>query len=118
MTLGPALMIMSWFDRLRFSAKNLLMVFGRVPFFFFVGHFYAIHLLALVMAWLRYGRASFMLNPLPSMGGPPELFPADYGYGLGAVYLVWIAIVVAFYPLCRWFAGVKERRSDWWLGYL
>jgi len=26
--------------------------------------------------------------------------------------------VVAMYPLCRWFAGVKQRRSDAWLSYL
>jgi hypothetical protein len=118
MTLGPALLTMSWLDRFQFSAKNPLIVFGRVPFFFFVLHFYAIHVLAIIMAALRYGRASFLFNPLPSMGGATELFPADYGYGLGTVYLIWIGIVVFFYPLCRWFASVKERRKDWWLSYL
>jgi hypothetical protein len=25
---------------------------------------------------------------------------------------------VALYPACRWFARVKARRRDWWLGYL
>jgi hypothetical protein len=52
------------------------------------------------------------------MGGAASSFPADYGYGRGAVYLVWIGIVLLFYPLCRWFAGVKERRKDWWLSCL
>jgi len=118
MTLGPALMVLSWFDRLRFSPANPLIVLGRVPFFYFVGHFYAIHILAVLMAWLRYGHAGFMFGPLPSMGGERASFPADYGYGLGGVYLVWIGIVLLFYPLCRWFAGVKERRRDWWLSYL
>jgi hypothetical protein len=37
---------------------------------------------------------------------------------LGTTYLVWIAVAAAMYPLCRWFAGVKARRTDWWLGYL
>ena len=28
-------------------------------------------------------------------------------------------VVVASYPLCRWYAGVKQRRADlWWLSYL
>jgi hypothetical protein len=34
------------------------------------------------------------------------------------VYAVWLAVVIAMYPLCRWFAGLKQRRSDWWLSYL
>jgi hypothetical protein len=59
-----------------------------------------------------------MWNPLPTFGGSRESFPTDYGYGLVGVYVCWLFIVVAFYPLCRWFAGVKQRRHDWWLGYL
>ena len=31
---------------------------------------------------------------------------------------IWIGIVAAMYPLCRWFAGVKQRRTDPWLSYL
>ena len=30
----------------------------------------------------------------------------------------WIAAVAALYPLCRWFAQLKQRRSDGWLTYL
>jgi hypothetical protein len=25
---------------------------------------------------------------------------------------------VLMFPLCRWYAGVKRRRTDWWLSYL
>ena len=32
--------------------------------------------------------------------------------------MIWIGVVVLLYPLCRWFAGVKRRRADWWLSYL
>jgi hypothetical protein len=52
------------------------------------------------------------------MGGPSALFPSGFGYDLPVAYLVWAAIVLALYPVCRWFAGVKARRHDWWLGYL
>ena len=44
--------------------------------------------------------------------------PAGYGYSLAVVYLVWIGVVLALYPLCRWFAGVKRRRRAVWLSYL
>jgi hypothetical protein len=34
------------------------------------------------------------------------------------VYAIWLAVVIAVYPACRWFAALKQRRRDWWLGYL
>jgi uncharacterized membrane protein len=118
MTLGPALMAMSWLDRLRLTARNPLLVFGRVPLFYFLLHLFVIHLVAMLLALLRYGTASFFFNQPLSMGGPPKVFPANYGYRLWVVYVVWLAVVVMLYPLCRWFANLKERRRDWWLSYL
>lgn len=118
MTLGPALLIMAGLDRVRFSAANPLIVFGRVPFFFFLLHLAVIHATAILMSLIRYGRHSFLLIPAPSIGSPRELFPPDYGFNLGVVYLVWVAVVALVYPVCRWYAGLKQRRSDWWLSYL
>lgn len=118
MTLGPALLILSWFDRLAFKASNPLIVFGRTPLFYFVGHLLLTHLLAFPLAWLRYGHAGFVLNLLPSMGGTAESYPAGYGYSLAGVYALWIAVVILMYPLCRWFGGVKARGGGWWLSYL
>lgn len=118
MTLGPALVVLAWLERKAFSAANPLIVFGRVPFFFFMIHFAVIHALAIVLGFLRYGPTSFLLMPAPSMGGRREMFPAGYGYDLWVVYLVWVAVVVMLYPLCRWFADLRQRRRDWWLSYL
>jgi hypothetical protein len=47
------------------------------------------------------------LDSPPNVGGP-----------LWVVYACWIVSVIALYPICRWFAGVKARRRDWWLSYL
>src|SRR5581483_4979541 len=120
MTLGPALLALAYFDRLSLPAAHPLIVFGRVPLFYFIVHFYAAHLISAVLAWLRYGNhaLSFIFNPLPSMGGPRQAFPADFGFDLLVVYAVWISVVAALYPVCRWFAGVKARRREWWLSYL
>jgi uncharacterized membrane protein len=120
MTLGPALLLLAWLDRRVIRPSNPLVVFGRVPLFYFVLHFFLAHLAVLALSLLEYGRAAwgFGLNPVPSMGGPKELFPPAFGWSLGVVYLVWAVVVVALYPVCRWFAGVKARRRDWWLGYL
>jgi hypothetical protein len=88
--------------------------------FYFVLHFYVAHLAAVLLAGLRYGAGAltFAFQPLPSMGGPPELFPQRFGYELWVAYLVWASVVLALYPLCRRFAEVKARRQDWWLSYL
>jgi hypothetical protein len=118
MTIGPALLLLSWFDRLTFTKTNPLIVFGRVPLFYFLIHFFVIHLLTIPFALLRYGHAGFLLNPLPSISGSMNLYPSDFGYPLWVVYAVWIAVVAMLYPLCLWFARLKERRSDWWLSYL
>ncbi len=118
MTLGPAFIALSRLDRLRFSSKNPIIVFGRVPFFYYAAHLVVIHLGAIALNFLRYGRTPFLLLPAPSMGGPANLFPADYGFGLWVVYAFWVATLAVLYPVCLWFSRLKQRRRDWWLSYL
>jgi uncharacterized membrane protein len=120
MTLGPALLALRYLEGRQLAARHPAVVFGRVPLFFYVVHFWALHAAAALAAWLRYGDASvaFLFSPLPSMGGSASLFPAGFGYSLWVTYGVWLGIVVLLYPLCRWFAEFKARRRDWWLGYL
>jgi uncharacterized membrane protein len=119
MTLGPALLVLAYFERRSFASANPLVVFGRVPLFYFIAHFYLAHAAAAILAMIQYGSGAltFIFLPLPSMGGPKELFPPAFGYDLWVAYAVWAAIVIGLYPACRWFAGVKARRRDWWLSY-
>lgn len=118
MTLGPALLLMAWFDHLVFTKTNPLIVFGRVPLFYFLVHFFLIHGLTFPFALIRYGHAAFLLDPAPSMGGPANLYPPGYGYPLWVVYAVWLAVVALMYPICLWYARLKARRGDWWLSYV
>jgi uncharacterized membrane protein len=119
MTLGPALIALACLERVNFSCNHPVIVFGRVPFFFFLFHFALAHLTAIALAALRYGPHQFLLLPPPSIGGPRELFPQDYGFSLPVVYFVWLAVVAVAYPVCRWYANLKQRRRDlWWLSYL
>ena len=120
MTIGPALLALIYLERRSLPASHPLVIIGRVPFFYYVAHFWILHALASALAYLRYGSASlaFLFNPLPSMGGPRELFPADFGYPLWVTYAVWVFVVLLLYPACRWFADLKGRRQSWWLSYL
>lgn len=110
MTLGPAIAAMALFDRPMGTIGRILTVFGRVPMFYYVLHLYFIHLLAMVVAFATYGREASKISMMS--------IPEDYGYRLPTVYLVWIGVVTALYFPCQWFAGVKQRRRDWWLSYL
>jgi len=119
-TIGPALLLLAWYEKRSFGAANPLTVFGRVPLFYFILHFYAIHLLLAVFSFIQYGggAARFVFNPPAALNGSKEMYPPDFGYPLWVTYAVWIGLVVALYPLCRWYAGVKARSKSRWLSYL
>jgi uncharacterized membrane protein len=112
MTLGPALMLLAVLERARGRLADWVTTFGRVPFLYYIAHIYLIHLLAVVYAMLAFGDASFLLT------GFPMQKPAGYGLPLYGLYGVWLVVVVALYPLCRWLAALKQRTRAWWWSYL
>jgi uncharacterized membrane protein len=101
MTLGPAIGSLPVLERVAPTRiGQAIAVFGRVPFFYYILHLYVIH------------GAAFLLARSVTGGWQTNAFD------LWVVYAVWIAVIVALYPVCRWFAGVKARRRDAWLSYL
>jgi uncharacterized membrane protein len=111
MTLGPAIAVLPLFERLTGPAARAVIVFGRVPLFFYVLHLYLIHALALIVGTLAgFDPRQFLRLWLNN--------PEGWGYGLPVVYLVWVGVILALYPACRWFAGLKARRREAWLSYL
>jgi uncharacterized membrane protein len=111
MTLGPGITLLALFDRGTPSLLKPFLVFGRVPFFYYVLHIPLLHGVAFILFTVQVGRADFTGVTL---GIAP---PPDAGVSLFWVYVVWISAVVALYPLCRWFADLKRRRRDAWLTY-
>jgi len=121
MTLGPSLVALALFDRLRLAGPGMMaaigrffVVFGRVPLFYYILHLYLIHALAIVVAAL-FGQpyqhlwrgAFFFGNPAPG-----------FGFNLPFIYLMWAVVIALLYLPCRWFMALKQRRRDWWLSYL
>src|SRR4029078_243161 len=106
MTLGPLLIALALFHRLRPATVRPLIVYGRVPLFYFMTHFYAAHLAAALLACVRYGLPAlqFMIGPIPSMCGSAKLFPPDFGFPLWVAYVVWPLVGLGLYPACRRFA--------------
>jgi uncharacterized membrane protein len=146
MTLGPALVALAWFESRwksdnsqrptsnsqgptsprqqaawelgigswRFSARSALVTFGRVPFFFYLWQWVLAHAAAIVANIVAGRPFDYLFTQ------PPVFFNLPWGSGfhLWTVYVCWACIIAIEYPLCRWFAGVKQRRRDWWLSYL
>jgi uncharacterized membrane protein len=111
MTLGPAALLCSLAERMNGGIKRVLILFGRVPFAFYVAHFFLIHLLSVLLGMMQGFNARQMMTSY-------RYYPKSYGIGLPWIYAVWLLVVLLLYPFCRWVAGVKARRRDWWLSYL
>ena len=117
MTLGPALLILRALDQRTPRVLQPALVFGRVPLFYFVLHLPLIHLLAVVACYAMNGAVHWMFES-PNLGVYPFTPPPVWGLSLPVIYLIWVGVVLALYPVCAWFASVKQRRREWWLSYL
>jgi uncharacterized membrane protein len=117
MTLGPALLALAWADAGTPRRLRPVLVFGGVPLFYFLVHLPLIHLLAIGASYARYGQVHWMFES-PDLAHYPFSAPPGWGFSLPVVYLIWVAVVIALYPLCRWYADVKRRRRDAWLRYI
>jgi uncharacterized membrane protein len=112
MTLGPGLIALALFERVRGRLASWLITFGRVPFFYYIAHIYLIHVVAVAVVALAGGDLAWLFED------PIGTKPRGYGVSLLLIYVLWLGFLVALYPLCRWFAALKQRRHDWWLSYL
>jgi uncharacterized membrane protein len=115
-TLGPSFIFLYFAENIRTRASKFFLVFGRVPFFYYVLHVLVIHLAA-IMGLIITGKDWKLMILTPDKLESGAL--AGYGYSLGITYLVWIGIVLALYPVCNWYMNYKARNRDkWWLSYL
>lgn len=112
MTLGLMLIVLAASEHARGRLANALATFGRVPLIYYVTHLYVIHALAVIYAMISTGDSGWLF------GGAPLHKPAGYGLALPGIYAVWLGVVVALYPACRWFADLRHERGQWWWSYL
>jgi uncharacterized membrane protein len=116
MTLGPSMLFLWAVDAGTPRWLRPALTIGKVPMFYYLLHIPLIHLLAVGACYLKYGQTHWMFEST-GLEDFPVTKPDGWGYSLPIVYLVWCGVVLALYPFCRWFAGLKQRRSDTWLSY-
>jgi uncharacterized membrane protein len=113
--LGITLLVLFVSEKVSNRFTEILMVYGRVPLFYFVIHLFIIHSLMFVMLFIQGFRSNDLLfgafnNGRPKTGG---------GVELPVIYLIWISVVVLLYPVCKWYGKYKsEHRDRNFLSYL
>lgn len=114
MTLGPALIILSLLEKAKGAWTSIISVYGNVPFFYYILHFYLLHTL-LVICFFASG---YNTSQIVDMKIPFLFRPATFGYPLPVVYLIWLLVVAVLYFPSRWFSQYKKQHQSWWLKYV
>jgi uncharacterized membrane protein len=127
MTLGPMVVLLAIVERLPMHRIKPVEVFGRVPMFFYLIHFYLLRLTAITVYLVVHHKTFSDLNFLFFTGlvnGAPQFtgyfggVPFSAGYSLFWVYVVWISVVLFLYPFCKKYNDYKSTHHQWWLSYL
>lgn len=111
MTLGPAIFALGLMEKAKGPLVNFFTVYGKVPMFFFLLHFYLIHLLALITGMAQGFKATEFLTINTN-------FPKDWGFGLGGVYAFWAIVVLLSYLPCKWYGNLKAASRNPLLSYI
>ncbi|TRO64547.1 DUF1624 domain-containing protein [Christiangramia sabulilitoris] len=115
-TLGPAFLFLYFTENIKNKIVSFFLIFGRVPFFYYLLHIFIIHLAALLVLMVSGKDWTIMILD-------ENIFTSNdlqgYGYPLSVVYLVWIIIVFLLYFPCKKYMEYKLRnKNKWWLSYL
>lgn len=112
LTIGVALLLLAFLEDARNKFSKVLSVYGSVPFFYYIIHFYLLHTILVALFFLE-GNTNAQIVQMPFW-----FRPVAFGYNLWIVYGIWIFVVASLYYPCKWFKKYKETHRKWWLRYL
>lgn len=116
MTLGPLILILPWAEKSKSWLAKTMVVFGRVPLFYYILHILLIHILALITNFIRSGQSHqewYSHAPFYTQQEP------GIRWELWQLYLVFIVAEIILYFLCRWYMDYKQQHPQTrWLKYL
>jgi uncharacterized membrane protein len=114
-TLGIMFLLLAFAEHFSDNFKKIAVVYGKVPLFYFIVHFYLIHLLTLAVLLMQGFHWSEFEFATGTFGRPKGI---ESGLPLWAIYFIWIAVVVALYKPCLWFGQYKSTHKHGWLKYI
>lgn len=113
-TIGIAMIALVLLEHVKNPVTQFAKVFGQVPFFYYVLHFFLIHVLTVIVFYLQgFGSKDIVSNQVPFF-----FRPLGFGFPLWGVYLVWIAVIMLLYPVCKRYNAYKSTHRQWWLSYV
>lgn len=113
-TIGVGLIVLAFVENVKTKLTDVFIIYGNVPFFYYVLHFYLIRLINIILFFVQGYGTNQIVNPKnPFLFGPP-----GFGFNLAGVYLVWFVVIASLYLPCKWFSKYKKTHNQWWLSYL
>ncbi len=115
-TIGPSLIALYLLENMQNKITDFLLVFGRVPLFFYFIHVFVIHAVA-ILGMLLFGGNWHDMILTSDVFVHAKLI--NYGYSLLTTYLVWIGLIIFLYPFSKKYMHYKQKhKNKWWLSYL
>ncbi len=114
MTLGFALLLLAYTEKAGNRLSNILIVYGNVPFFYYVLHWATAQAITVV---LFFSAGHHLTDMNADKTGFP-FSPNNAGVPLAGIYLAWPLLLAILYFPCRWFGQYKRTHRQWWLSYL
>jgi len=114
-TLGIMILLLAFADQFNDRTKKVTAVYGKVPLFYFIIHFYMIHTITLIMLFAQGFHWSQFEFATGTFGRPKNI---ESGLPLWAIYLIWITVVAILYKPCIWYGAYKAKKSHWFLRYI
>lgn len=116
-TIGVAILVLPSLEKVKNRVTEIFKTYGRVAFFYYIIHWYVVHTL-LMLYFFNNGHteaeAKMYVKEIPF-----KYAVAGEGVSLGWVYVIWLFVVIALYPLCKWYDGYKTAHPEKkWLSYL
>ena len=116
MTIGPGILFLAFIEKVQNGFTKIMNVYGRVPMFYYILHFYIIHIIVVIVFYLQ----GFNAKDIVPEGLPFYFKPNGLGFGLLGVYAIWLLVVVLLYPICKRYDRYKttHAKEKWWLSYI
>ena len=112
--LGLMFLILSAEEGLKNKFTEIATVYGRVPLFYFILHWYILHPIMFLIVFLQGYKISDLVFGF-NLGRPK----GPSGVNLWLIYLIWILVVIMLYPVCKWYGKYKlNHKEKKWLRYL